>query len=380
MEVKPLAELVAVTKGKKPSATSAGPEEGFINYLQIDNLRPNAKAKYCSAKNSIQAAPSDVILAWDGANAGISASGLEGAIGSTLARLRPNNLDQLDGGYLSEFLRFKESELRRNTNGATVPHIDPRYLGLLEVPLPPLRQQQKVAQTLSAIRLASQLALECSTQVTELRHAMLDELCAKQTWPSRPLRDLTTKIGSGSTPKGGKESYSTEGTALVRSMNIHDGLFVWRELARLNELQAEKLKNVSVSEGDVFLNITGASVARSCAAPSDLGDARVNQHVMILRPNPELLNASFLESVLISPTTKQRLLQIAGGGSTREAITKGQLELFEIPCPPIEKQIEFATRLDSSKRVAESSRLRISKLLELFQSTQELFFTGTADE
>ena len=76
-----------------------------------------------------------------------------------------------------------------------------------------------------------------------------------------------------------------------------------------------------VAEGDVLLNITGASVARVCRAPSDVLPARVNQHVMIVWPK-FTSNGLFLERMLLSETMKRALLQIGGAGATREAITK----------------------------------------------------------
>ena len=78
------------------------------------------------------------------------------------------------------------------------------------------------------------------------------------------FKDICTKIGSGATPKGGKEAYCEDGISLIRSQNVLDFVFSAGGLAYINELQAEKLKNVIVEEDDVLLNITGDSVARAC--------------------------------------------------------------------------------------------------------------------
>ena len=84
----------------------------------------------------------------------------------------------------------------------------------------------------------------------------------KAGWTRKPLRDVTTKIGSGATPLGGEEAYKTDGISLIRSLNVYDDGFRDRKLARLDEEQAARLSNVVVETGDVLLNITGASVAR----------------------------------------------------------------------------------------------------------------------
>ena len=97
------------------------------------------------------------------------------------------------------------------------------------------------------------------------------------------LAEVTDKIGSGATPLGGEASYKSAGTALIRSMNVHDGEFIEDGVVFLDEQQSRALDNVIVQEGDVLLNITGASVARVCSVPDRYAGARVNQHVSIIR-------------------------------------------------------------------------------------------------
>ena len=96
------------------------------------------------------------------------------------------------------------------------------------------------------------------------------------------LGDICSKIGSGATPRGGKEAYSTSGIPIIRSQNVLDWSFSSNGLAYLNDEQAKTLSNVEVHQGDILLNITGDSVARACIVPSDVIPARVNQHVDLL--------------------------------------------------------------------------------------------------
>ncbi len=102
-------------------------------------------------------------------------------------------------------------------------------------------------------------------------------------WSKIKLSDITSKIGSGATPRGGKSAYKAHGISLIRSMNVHDGEFIEKNLAFIDESQAKKLSNVIIEKNDVLLNITGASIARCCVVPSRILPARVNQHVSILR-------------------------------------------------------------------------------------------------
>ena len=131
------------------------------------------------------------------------------------------------------------------------------------------------------------------------------------------MGEVTTKIGSGATPRGGNASYKEEGISLVRSMNVHDFYFREKKLAFIDKAQADALSNVTVQENDVLLNITGASIARCCIVPPDVLPARVNQHVSILRPKSDQLSARFLCYLMTSRLYKGILLGIGDeGGST----------------------------------------------------------------
>jgi type I restriction enzyme S subunit len=152
-------------------------------------------------------------------------------------------------------------------------------------------------------------------------------------WPQVRLGDICTKIGSGATPRGGKESYKETGIALIRSQNVLDFSFSNIGLAYVDEKQASQLENVCVSEHDVLINITGDSVARACLAPKDYLPARVNQHVAIIRAKADMVYFKYILYVL--QTKKAHLLSIASSGGTRNALTKAMLEEMEFPLPPL---------------------------------------------
>ena len=169
---------------------------------------------------------------------------------------------------------------------------------------------------------------------------------------------------------------------MIRSMNIHDKYFKHKDLAYIDESQAEKLSNVVVESNDVLLNITGASVARCNLAPREVIPARVNQHVMIIRPIHEKLNSSFLHFMLISKPYKDKLLATGEqGGTTRQAITKSQVENFEICYPPsIQEQEGIVVRITSllieSEKLENAYSRKLESMNELKQSILLEAFNG----
>lgn len=186
------------------------------------------------------------------------------------------------------------------------------------------------------------------------------------------LRDVCVKIGSGATPRGGKEAYKGGDTSLIRSQNVYNEGFHRDGLVYIDDDQSAELRNVEVKENDVLLNITGDSVARCTQVAADVLPARVNQHVAIIRPEPKALDARFLRYVLVSHEYQSRLLALASAGATRPALTKSMIEELEVPSPPIAEQRRIAAILGSLDDKIEVNR-RMNATLEamartLFQS------------
>ena len=135
----------------------------------------------------------------------------------------------------------------------------------------------------------------------------------------KELSSITSKIGSGLTPRGGNSVYTDNGISLIRSQNVLDMDFSTENLAYIDEVQAEKLKNVIVEKNDILLNITGDSIARCTIVPEEILPARVNQHVSIIRcKNTE--QSKYVMYYL--QYIKKYLLQISKVGGTRNALTK----------------------------------------------------------
>jgi len=187
---------------------------------------------------------------------------------------------------------------------------------------------------------------------------------ANNGFPKAELGALCSKIGSGATPRGGDKVYLDKGeVALIRSQNIHNDGFNREGLVYIAEEHAEKLSNVTVESGDVLLNITGDSVARCCQVDTGVLPARVNQHVAIIRPNPEELHPRFLRYFLVSPTMQSEMLAWSHAGATRKALTKGMIESFKVPKPDPMIQGRIAQVLGTLDDKIELNR-RMNRTLE----------------
>jgi len=185
-------------------------------------------------------------------------------------------------------------------------------------------------------------------------------------WPVVSLAEITTKIGSGATPKGGADAYLPvrQCFALVRSQNVFDRRFDQTGLAFITDEQAEGLRGVILEPGDILLNITGDGITfgRACMVPANVLPACVNQHVSIIRVDPHHAEPGYVLAFLTHPAVKLYIESFNAGGS-RRAVTKGHIESFRLPLPPLPEQRAIANILGTLDDKIEVNR-RMSETLE----------------
>lgn len=202
-------------------------------------------------------------------------------------------------------------------------------------------------------------------------------------WSMVRLGEIVTKMGSGSTPRGGQKAYVDDGVIFLRSQNV------WNEGVRLDDVAYisdevhQKMSNTKVLPGDVLLNITGASLGRTTIFPSDFVEANVNQHVTIIRLI-ELEMNKFVHLGLMSPMV-QKLVWGRQVGMAIEGLSKKVLEQFEFPIPPINEQHRIVAKVDELmalcdqlEQCSESQLAAHQTLVETLLAT--LTDSGDADE
>ena len=192
-------------------------------------------------------------------------------------------------------------------------------------------------------------------------------------YPVFKLKDISRKIGSGVTPRGGDSNYIDKGVAFIRSMNVYNNTFKKENLVYIDESLAKQFSQVELFSNDLLLNITGASVARCCTVPEDILPARVNQHVCIIRQCR--ISNVFLEYCLTNESYQEYLLLLSNkNGATREALTKTQVENLEVIVPRSTEITRFVKivhqinklKVDVQKSIDETQLLMDSLMQEYF--------------
>ena len=154
------------------------------------------------------------------------------------------------------------------------------------------------------------------------------------------IKDYTTKVGSGVTPRGGAETYLDEGIPLFRSQNVTNDGFLMDDIAFISEEVDESMKGTRVKPGDVLLNITGASIGRCFYTSDDFERGNVNQHVCIIRPKKNKVKPDYLHYCIISDKGQQQI-DLTQTGANREGLAVEDIKgfMFDIPSLPVQQRI-----------------------------------------
>ncbi|MCM3624312.1 restriction endonuclease subunit S [Brevibacillus borstelensis] len=163
-------------------------------------------------------------------------------------------------------------------------------------------------------------------------------------WEWVRLGDIVSKLGAGKTPLGGEKNYQSHGIKFIRSQNVWNDGLVDDDIAYISDEINESMKGSIVCPDDILLNITGASIGRSCLLPEGFDIGNVNQHVAIIRLiEPKLRH--FVHKCIISPMFQKEIMNVQVGVS-REGLSMSKLSMFLIPLPPLREQERIIQKLE----------------------------------
>lgn len=371
-----LGEVATVIAGQSPAGENYNKDGVGTPFMQgkkdYGDKFPNPPTVWTTIVTKL-AEKGDILMSVRAPVGALNIANQQVCIGRGLAAIRASEKIELD--YLFYALLQISARLE-GSSGAIFNSINKKQIEEIEFLLPPLAEQQRIVAKLdTAFAEIDKAILNIVGKERNAEKIYLNGIDAhfKETSAAiktSKLLEVTSKIGSGATPKGGKAAYKTEGISLIRSMNVHDMQFKWKDLAKIDNAQADRLSNVEICKNDVLLNITGASVARCCVVEEAALPARVNQHVAIIRPLEDTVLPNYLAYLLVSKTYKDLLLSVGeGGGATRQAITKAEIEQFRISYPPsIDEQASIVRKFDNLRDQAFQLKAIYTKQIKNFQS------------
>jgi type I restriction enzyme S subunit len=376
-----LGDLFTTAKGKKPPEVIDTPGRDAVRLLQIEDLRPGAIARYCRHTDSeVLCEDGDIVIAWDGAHSGIVGSGLHGVCGSTLARLRPTT-GITHTPFVVRYLESQLDNIRRNRTGATIPHVNGAHLRSIEIPLPPLPAQKRIAAILDAAdalrakRRESIEQLDWLVQATFL--SMFGYAC-----PSKTIADMLEsgvlvlhKDGNHGSLYPRADDFGEEGIPFLSAKSVSDsGELVHAEVQFLNQSKARKLRLGWLKAGDVLL-AHNASVGKTHLYRGNYPEALIGTSLTAFRPDPSRITSSFLYGALRAAAFQQQLHAVMGQ-TTRNQVPITAQRRLSLPMPPLDLQTRFASIVESIEHQKARLNAHLAELDTLFASLQSRAFNG----
>ena len=175
-------------------------------------------------------------------------------------------------------------------------------------------------------------------------------------WKETKIGDITSKVGSGVTPKGGSAVYKTSGHLFIRSQNVGNGRFLLDDVAYIDEATHKKQINTELKDGDVLLNITGASIGRTTVVNKNVEGGNVNQHVCIIRLLEDY-SPNYICNYLLSYGGQKQIDSFQAGGN-REGLNFEQIRSIKFSIPSFREQSKIASLLSLLKeRIATQNKI-----------------------
>ena len=193
-------------------------------------------------------------------------------------------------------------------------------------------------------------------------------------WKKTKIGDITSKVGSGVTPKGGSAVYKTSGHLFIRSQNVGNGCFLLDDVAYIDEATHKKQINTELKDGDVLLNITGASIGRTTVVNKNVEGGNVNQHVCIIRLLEDY-SPNYICNYLLSYGGQKQIDSFQAGGN-REGLNFEQIRSIKFFIPSFREQSKIASLLSLlEERIATQNKI-IEQLQSLIKGIYDKTFAN----
>lgn len=187
-------------------------------------------------------------------------------------------------------------------------------------------------------------------------------------WEVMKLKHVTSKIGSGSTPRGGAEVYQDSGIMFLRSQNVYNDGLKLDDVAHIVDGVHQKMKGTQVKYNDILYNITGGSIGRCCCYDRE-DEANVNQHVSIVRPKGII--AKYLMYNLQSDNAQRQLRETLKGGN-REGLAAVTFKEFLILTCPKEEQNQIVSHIERMFVNIDRAISNATKQISLLQERKQI--------
>ncbi|MGN0939738.1 MAG: restriction endonuclease subunit S [Selenomonas sp.] len=292
---------------------------------------------------------------------------MEAATNQAIAGLHLHD-ERIDAAYLYYFLISIKEKVLRLGRGVTQNNINLKILRNIDVPVPPLAEQQRIVRELQQVGALLANRRQVDEQLAELPKARFVEMFGDPVvnpmgWEKFPLGNLCESIVDcpHSTPTYYKED---TGYGCIRTSIIKKGQILWDNLEYISSTEyAQRIRRRVPRKGDIVYTREGAILGIAAVIDCNRKVA-LGQRSMLLSPNKKICNETFLCSVMNADTFFTYATRGMNGTASPHINVK-DIKKIPVPLPPLPAQRRFAAfaRACAAQRAACARQIAVLETL-----------------
>lgn len=378
-----LGDIIQLRKGKKATEVHDRRVNGAMPYIQIDEVRGAAPQKFASDTKGVIVTPADLCIVWDGANAGTVGYGVDGLIGSTVARMRIKVPGEWDTEFVGRLLqsRFRQLNDEAQARGATIPHVDKAKLEAIALPQIDRSEQRRIAAILAladGIRLKREQMLH---EADKLINSMFLDLFGNpatnpKRWPQMSM-DQLGDVQGGVQVSRKRESLPVQ-RPYLRVANVYRDR-LWLDEIKTIGVTTGEFSRVELQTGDVLI-VEGhgnpEEIGRAAVWDGSIKDCVHQNHLIRFRAKRSLVLPEYVSRMLNSQGGRRQLIEAGRTTSGLNTISTKKVKEVLVPVPPIDLQERFVQFLSKQKITANRIKREGARADSLFGAISSRAFRG----
>lgn len=388
--------ITKYVKGKVPKQLYEEKRDNLLPYLSPDYLRGKADPEFYAEPTSktVNVEDGEVIVLWDGSNAGEVFISKKGILGSTMVMLEFDD-QLLDRKYYTYSFQYLEYFLKAKTAGSGIPHADKGVIKKLNFFKPPKPEQTAIATILTKVDEAIEATEKTIKAAEKVKKALMQNLLSgklkpdgtwrkeedfKETkigqipkeWLVKTVKDISVQVTDGEhhTPQRVEEGFY-----LLSARNIKNGYLDLTNVDYVDEKELTRIqKRCNPKEGDILISCSG-TIGNVCIVPNGLNAGMVRSAALIKLKKDEI-ESNFAEFVFQS-FLLQNQMKVSVASSVQGNIFQGAIKKLKLPYPPTkDERDEISNMITEFSSISNEKQSKIIKLRSLKKSLMQNLLTG----
>lgn len=391
-EVKRFKHFGTFSKGKLPKNTNLdGMGFPIIGASEMNGKEPSVFTEDINVPHCL---PYDILILWDGANAGLVANNKKGVVASTAVKYTCFD-DSINNRYLFYLIKNYQRYYKDKVSGTTIPHMNIAFINDTPLLVPKYAEQTAIANFLDTATTKIDAAIAQQQKMIDLlnerKQIIINRAVTRGLNPNAKMKDsgvewigevpeewdfvrlkhLTKIISKGTTPSTiGKEILSNGNIRFLKAENIVNNSVCENPEFFIDETTHAILKRSNLQENDLLFVIAGATIGKVAILTKELTPANTNQAISFIRlNNPEM--AKYIWYVLQSEITK-KYIWLNAVQSAQPNISMEDLGNIQMPIPDVSIQNEIIDYIEAKVSPIENSIYNCQKQISLLQERKQI--------